>query len=126
MGAIRSSVAGIFLGVLFLCGGGVSEAADWALYYEDGAEIHHYDKASVTRPRSGIVDVSIRVTLLGSQEGKIQHLELSCKNHMFRELSDTIDPITGVRLPENSADGYKWTWFPMKSQIMSLYENLCE
>jgi hypothetical protein len=126
MRAIRNSVAGIFLGALFLCGGATADAAEWTLYYKDGVEMNEYDKASVVRPRPGVVQVSARVTSLGSQEGQVRKLELSCKHHMLRELSNKVDPITGAPVPEGGQDGYRWVDLPYASHAMALYENLCE
>ena len=66
----------------------LSQGADWTLYYEDGMEMQSYDKTSVESPRKGIVRVSIRRTLFGAQEGKVERLEINCYDHTFRYLPD--------------------------------------
>ena len=126
MNTLGKAVGTVFLGSVLLCWSGLSWGADWALYYEDGMEMHHYDKATIERPRKGIIQISIKTTELGTQIGKTRRLEMSCHDHTYRNLSDKVDPITGKLIPEGAESGYKWTWIPMESRMDALYENLCE
>ena len=126
MSFVGKVVGSVCLGSILLCWCGLSLAADWTLYYEGGEEMHYYDKSSIVRPRKGIVQVSLRTTFSGSQEGRIRRVEMSCSNRMYRDLSDKIDPVTGQLIPEGAGEGYKWTWFPSVSRMDALYDNLCE
>lgn len=126
MATLKRVLGTVCFGCILLWGGTSSFGADWTLYYEDGLEMNYYDKTSVHKVRPGIVQVAVRATSLQDQAGKVRRLELSCKNHMFRPLSDRVDQATGALIPEGAGEGFKWTWFSMESRMMALYENLCE
>ena len=119
-----SSVA--VVGCVLLFGSALSYGANWTLYYIDGINKYYYDKSTIVRPRSGIVQVAIRKMLLDTQQGEITRLEMSCNYHTFRILTDKLDPVTGQYIPEGAAGGYKWTWFPLEAPAKALYENICE
>ena len=124
---IAKTVFGIIaIGSVLLPGFSLSHAANWTVYYKDGAETRFYDKDSVETPRKGVVWVTAKVSHLGDPEGLVQRLELSCNYRTFRVLSHKVDPVTGQYVPEGAAGGYKWTWFPYEAKITALYQNLCE
>jgi hypothetical protein len=126
MRTVKKMCRATFFGCMLLCWSGLALSADWAIYYEDGMEMHRYDRSSVERPRKGVVQVVIQTTVLGDQQGLVRRLEMDCTSHSFRNLSGRVDPVTGVFEPQGAAGGYKWTWFPLESRMMALYENLCE
>jgi hypothetical protein len=126
MSILRTVSGVITLGCILFCGPALSFGADWALYYEDGMRMYHYDKGSVEIPRKGIVWVTTKTTLLGAQEGKVTRMEVSCNYRTFRVLSDKVDPVTGQFLPAGASGGYKWDSVPLQSRMGALYANLCE
>ena len=116
----------LFVWCALCLGCGVSYGADWTLFYEDGVEMHYYDRSSVSSPRKGAVAVNRKTMFLGSQEGKIDRVELNCTNHTYRVLSPDVDKAKQEPLSVVGQKPGDWTWFPLESRMMALYENLCE
>ena len=125
MKILRKIFGIIFFGCILLCWSGLSFGADWTLYYESGVEMRYYDKASIERPQKDLVRVALKTVALGAQEGEITYIEMNCTTHKFRDLSGTVDKITGRFVSDGQNEGHPWTWIPHESTMGVVYETLC-
>lgn len=109
-----------------------SECADWKLFYQvDEGLKYYFDKESIVKPQTGIVQVWFKSTLEkdGSEEGEQQYgaqIEINCKSKSYRVIEESRSSIVETEeKTQKPSTAQASRRLPLESAMGSLWANLC-